>query len=676
MANTLVPLLLVLVVASGCASAHKRQSDLATQAVAVEVVDARADEKKVYLRYSGVVEQVLDIEHREVLHATASPVTDVDLVAPLEFVGASAWEVSSATAEPVAVFPVFFYDDVCDAVFEAAAPANPGEAVSVRADLHEFVVWRDDAGVAHLSPIDEVIADLRLVAKRTPADLRELALEDLAQRLPAGTRRALVHTGQEGPGAAPFLYVDLDRGLLNLLKVKGVRGPRPLEPVGMTVDTGFHLVLRSFFLEIPRSPFRMAVRTAAFAGNTAGDLVFANRAFDVGPVEAPPLHDGLGMDLEEFEAVLDRRTGTKRTSGRVIRCLIGGDEFFPVLREAVAQAKESVHLRTYLFDNDDFGVLIADALKRRSNEGIDVRILTDGLGTIIAGTVDSPRMPADFSKPPKISWYLTSGSKVKYRSQSNPFLMGDHAKTTIIDGDRAFVGGMNIGREYRYEYHDLMIEVTGPVVDVLEQEFRNIWELAGLFGDWQFALYGLFGEKVPVREAAEVDYPIRVLKTVPGNSQIYKAQMEAIRRAKRYIYIENLYFSNKLFLQEVINARQRGVDVRVVMPLKGNWGILTEAAMVTANKMFDAGIRVYMYPRLTHTKAAVYDGWACVGSANFDKLSFRVNEEINLGYTDPEAVQELVERLFETDFETATEMTERFDMNALNGLAEIIANQL
>ena len=179
-----------------------------------------------------------------------------------------------------------------------------------------------------------------------------------------------------------------------------------------------------------------------------------------------------------------------------------------------------------------------------------------------------------------------------------------------------------------------------------------------------------------MREAAEVDYPIRVLKTVPGNSQIYKAQMEAIRRAKRYIYIENLYFSNKLFLQELINARQRGVDVRVVMPLKGNWGILSEAAMVTANKMFDAGIRVYMYPRVTHTKAAVYDGWACVGSANFDKLSFRVNEEINLGYSDPEAVQELVERLFETDFETATEMTERFDMNALNGLAEIIANQL
>ena len=96
----------------------------------------------------------------------------------------------------------------------------------------------------------------------------------------------------------------------------------------------------------------------------------------------------------------------------------------------------------------------------------------------------------------------------------------------------------------------------------------------------------------------------------------------------------------------------------------------------TANKLLAAGVRVYLFPRLTHVKAAVYDGWACLGSANFDKLSFRVNEELNIGYSDPQAVQELLDRLFYADFEHSVEMTEPFRTDWRNHLAELIANQL
>ena len=303
-------------------------------------------------------------------------------------------------------------------------------------------------------------------------------------------------------------------------------------------------------------------------------------------------------------------------------------------------------------------------------------MLIDGLGSILAASTDSPHMPTDFNKPVKIGPYLTSGSRVKFRSRTNPFAFGDHTKTTIIDGELAYIGGMNIGREYRYEWHDAMAEVSGPVVDVLWQEYRNAWEAAGFGGDWGFFLYKLFVPPIKPRAEREGDYPIRVLKTNPSDSQIYRAQMGAIRSAQRYIYIQNLYFSNALFVHDLIEARHRGVDVRLIMPVAGDNGIMNAAAILTANRLFQAGARVYLYPRMSHVKAAIYDGWACFGSANFDKLSLRINEEINLGFSEPEAVQGLLDRLFYPDFEDAVEMTEPFRTDWRNHIAELLANQL
>ncbi len=683
MSQVIVSVLVIgLVTATGCSSGKLTPAEYAVRAIGLEVEEARAGDEAVYVRYIGTVAQSADVIHREMLHATATLIPEADagknadLDAPLEFIEEVQWRADAASAEPIEVLSVLQYDEIIDAIVEKITPQTPLEAVSVRADLNEFVAWRDADGEAHLDELVQVIAGLTLVDQVTPKRLRQVGLSVLPDLVPAETRRFLVQTGEVGPGAAPFVYVDIDRQLVNGLDLQGERAAQPLEPVGMTVDAGLHLVLYSFFIEILRSPVRMGTRTVFGVGYTVGDTTARPRANDTGPQEAPPLYEGPGMDLDEFEEVLDKVTSTKRVPGRIVRCLIGGDEYFPVLRDAIAKAEASIHLRTYLFDNDDYGVVLADQLKKRSMDGIDVKVLVDGLGTIIAGTVDSPEMPSDFQKPPKITWYLRDGSKVNVRSCSNPFTMGDHAKTTIIDSRTAFVGGMNLGRENRYEWHDIMVEVEGPVIDVLDQEFRNIWELAGPLGDWQFAGYSLFGKKVEQREDDGTGYPIRVLKTVPGGSDIYKAQLEAIKRAKKYIYIENLYFSNMLFLRELLEARQRGVDVRVVMPLQGNWGVLSESAMVTANKMFDAGIRVYMYPRMTHTKAAVYDGWVCLGSANFDKLSLRINEELNLCYTEPGAVRDLVEQLFEVDFETSTEMTERFDTTARHVWSEIITDQL
>ena len=237
--------------------------------------------------------------------------------------------------------------------------------------------------------------------------------------------------------------------------------------------------------------------------------------------------------------------------------------------------------------------------------------------------------------------YVKHASNVNFRQATNPWLTSDHVKTTIVGDNLAFIGGMNIGREYRYDWHDLMMEVSGPVVDVLRKDFEAGWSHASVFGDLAYAI----GRLIPYRERVpdtSVGHPMRVLHTKAGDSEIFRSQLAAIREARRYIYIQNAYFSDDAILSELIAARRRGVDVRVIMPLRGNHGPLNQSNTLAANAMMENGIRVFIYPGMSHIKAAIYDGWACLGSANFDKLSFRVNKETNLATSHPEFVDQLL----------------------------------
>ena len=297
--------------------------------------------------------------------------------------------------------------------------------------------------------------------------------------------------------------------------------------------------------------------------------------------------------------------------------------------------------------------------------------MVDGIADLMASRLDSESMPADTQLPPSISHYLTYESKVKFRKQSNPWFTGDHAKLTIVDQEIAFVGGMNIGREYRYDWHDLMMEVRGPVVDQLQYEFDQSWARAGMLGEYAW-LAGAFDrpEAVLPRPA----HPIRILSTSVHDAEIYRVQLAAIRNARKYIFIENTYFSDDKILLELVAARRRGVDVRVVLASSGDNGMLDLSNQTVINTMLRNGIRVYRYPGMTHVKAAIYDGWACLGSANFDKLSLQVNQEINLGTSDPEIVNRLLTELFYPDFEKSEELDAPLPLGARHHLAELLAD--
>ncbi len=236
---------------------------------------------------------------------------------------------------------------------------------------------------------------------------------------------------------------------------------------------------------------------------------------------------------------------------------------------------------------------------------------------------------------------------------------------------------MNIGEEYRYTWHDMMVALEGPVVGRLVKNFYQNWSFTGWGGDWAAGYRKLFSKKQrEVNRAAPGMIDVRLMYTKPNDSEIFNAQREAIRRAKKRIYIENAYFSDDRIVKELIAARGRGVDVRVILPGKNDVGIMDKNNRFMANKLFKNGVRVYFYNGMSHVKAAVYDGWAVVGSANFDKMSLYVNKEMSLGISDPAFVSELTERLFEKDFENSEEMTEPMELAWTYFLINGLTNQL
>ena len=378
------------------------------------------------------------------------------------------------------------------------------------------------------------------------------------------------------------------------------------------------------------------------------------------------------MDLAAWEERLDVLTGRGSSKGTV-EMLVDGEAFFTRFIDALGSADSSISLRTYIFDNDDYAARIGRLLKRRSNEGVDVKILLDGLGTIVSTMEQQQTLPEGFSGPVSVHGFLETDSRVKVRQASNPWLSGDHVKTAIIDERIAFTGGMNIAREYRYDWHDLMVELRGPVVDVMQFEFEKAWAHAGLFGDMGYFVRSI--RRKP-DNAEDIGVPVRVLFTRAGNPEIFRVQREAVRTARRYIYVENAYFTDDAMLYELARARRRGVDVRVIMPLATDRGLITRNNALAANVLLEHGIRVFIYPGMSHVKAAVFDGWVCLGSANWDRWSLRINKELNIASSEPKVAAELEEKLFRADFEASVELLEPFPERWSDYLLELVGDYI
>lgn len=350
------------------------------------------------------------------------------------------------------------------------------------------------------------------------------------------------------------------------------------------------------------------------------------------PAETP-----VCMNREIMAEWLNKKSGPPVQG--TARLLLNGENFFPRFEESILSATNRILLKTYLFDNDDVAKQVADRLKRRSHD-INIRILYDSGGTRMSWAVNAPSLPANYVyEVGDMIRYLEKNSGIELRRASHTMLTSEHAKYILIDRKTAYFGGMNIGREYRYDWRDAMFELTGSVVGALENRFETAWVLAS--GD-TLTLINLPEELPPDTEG-----DLYLTKTTPLRTHIYKGQLRAIRNAKQCIYIENPYLWNTSIVYELCAARKRGVDVRVTVPRDINHGIGIAANKVTVKRLLDNGVRVFVYPGMTHVKAAVYDQWACFGSANFDDLSLHKNYELNIFTDNPEIVRQIKTDLLE-----------------------------
>jgi cardiolipin synthase len=572
--------------------------------------------------------------------------------APVEVRGPSAWQV------------------LLDGSLQSLTPPGAGNGTVV--DIlyeDELFLYRLEGGALVAVPVIYKPPDIQVQHTYTFVDLLEVMRGQLAGNYPAGSR-LLFETGDESKYGYPFVYADVSSGQILFLRYMPDPGYADSLALGTTLELFVQTLVdhvRAFFNQPVSSFSRLFTMVASTTADLAHPTPLALLEHD--PV--PPLRPGEAMDPVAWQAELDAVTGTTASAGR-LTYRVDGAEFFPRFIDLVGSAEASVLLRVYIFDNDDYAVSIADLLRRRSAD-VTIRVLVDGFGTRGAKIGISASLPPGHEPEFSMIRYLEQDSAVQVRSVPNVWFTGDHTKTIVIDDEVAFLGGMNIGREYRYDWHDMMVEVEGPVVGEIVTDFHRAWISAGLLGDLRQVFYR---EAPDSLSASEADYPLRLLYTRPGDSQILRAQIAATRRAQRRIILENPYITSDAMLYELVKARRRGVDVRVIMPYRSDSGVISRSNVLAANAMLRNGIRVYIYPGMSHLKAAIYDGWACLGSANMDNLSLRTNREMNLATSHPPAVEELFERVFVPDMGRSVELTGPLPSNWSDYLAELLADYL
>lgn len=419
-----------------------------------------------------------------------------------------------------------------------------------------------------------------------------------------------------------------------------------------------------------KQPITSARQGLAVFWHRPREIIIGNIPVELIPITALTETPG----TPDFEELLDKKGFPEAETGS-LKWLVDGEEFFPEMERQIAAATKSINIQLYIFDNDDIGVRYADVLRKRSME-VPVHVLYDDFGTASAHlSAPLTKQPKGFQPPADMDKYLEDNSKVKVRMTINPWLVADHTKLLVFDNNTAMLGGMNIGREYYNEWHDLMVRVDGPIVAKLASIFDKGWKKAGTMGD--LALFS--GDRKfskPVQTGNGI--PLRVLRTEPGvgKHEILDASLMAINGAKRRVYIENPYFASDEVIAAVRAAALRGVDVRVVMPAEGDSTIMDIGNLATARVLIQAGAELYRYPRMTHMKVMVCDGWATMGSANLDILSMRINRELNISFSDAAEVERLVGKIFRKDFAQSKRIHRKEPESVAAAIAEAVADQL
>ncbi len=317
--------------------------------------------------------------------------------------------------------------------------------------------------------------------------------------------------------------------------------------------------------------------------------------------------------------------------GSVDDIFTDGTSFFNDLAISIAAAKDHIHINLYIFADDRLGRSMADLLIGKARDGVEVRVIYDDVGCWKvkdrffeemkeAGIEVCPFLPVRFP---------TFTRKVNYRN---------HRKIIVVDGSVGYIGGMNIADRYvdgvdGHPWRDTMVKISGAAVYGLQRAFLI---------DWYFVDRTLISNRKYYPEATAYDDNALLAQVVTSGPlspypELMQGYVRLILAARDYIYMETPYFMpTESILFALKTAAQGGVDVRLIVPMKGDSKFVEWSSRSYLREAAEAGVQIFLYePGFIHSKLLVCDAMLSVcGSANIDFRSFENNFEANTFFYD------------------------------------------
>lgn len=341
--------------------------------------------------------------------------------------------------------------------------------------------------------------------------------------------------------------------------------------------------------------------------------------------------------LEMLARVVGQVVDRPLLPGNSITPLINGDETYPAMLEAIRAAQRSISFETYIFDRDEIGIALAQALGEAQRRGVQVRVLIDAAGTrysfpTILRTLRQEGVPHARFLPLWGGWRLLSMN------------LRTHRKIMVVDGSLGFTGGINVrlghcvGRQPRRPVQDLHFRVQGPVVAQLQEAFTDDWLFTtgeALRGETWFTKQVSVG---PVLARAVTDGPDEDFE------KLRWTLLGALSIARESVQIVTPYFLPDPAVVSALNlAAMRGVQVDVILPGRSNLPFVDWASRAMWWQLLEHGCRIWLTPPpFDHSKLMLVDGcWTLLGSANWDPRSLRLNFEFNVECYDADLASRL-----------------------------------
>jgi cardiolipin synthase A/B len=325
-----------------------------------------------------------------------------------------------------------------------------------------------------------------------------------------------------------------------------------------------------------------------------------------------------------------------------------GRDLYDDMIAAIEGAQRQILFETYIWKGDATGERFKRALIAAADRGVEVYCIYDAFANLVVSPAFQ-RFPANV-KVLRYPVYPAGWRFFDLRRYGR-----DHRKILVVDDNVGFIGGYNIGSAYETEWRDTHVRIIGPAVWDLKRAFADFWNL-----NRRRRIRG--SERPLLLETASTWEPrVRVQRNVPRlwMFPIRSMYLEAINRATRNIWMTQAYFlADQDFVDSLKDAARRGVDVRLLLPLKSNHIVADWISRGYFGQLLDAGVRILRYrDAMVHAKTATVDGnWATVGTANIDRLSLQGNFEINVEVIDEDFAKEL-EAIFEVDQSHCLELT-------------------